>query len=339
MKRYLVTGGSGFLGSALVRRLIHAGHGVRVLDNNLRGAHRRLEGLRNDCEFIEGDIRNAEVVSTAAEGTDSICHLAFVNGTEYFYRMPDLVLDVGVRGMINIVDACLKHQIPELILASSSEVYQEPKVIPTDETVPLIIPDPLNPRYSYAAGKLISEILALNYGRLERFQRVVVFRPHNVYGPDMGTEHVIPQFALRMIDLCRDRRSGALQFPIQGTGKQTRAFIYIDDFIDGLSLVLEKGAHLGIYHVGTMEEVAIEDAARLVAQVFDRQIEIVPNTAPLGGTSRRCPDISKLASLGFVPKWSLRDGIEATTNWYIRNIEICTNAIDPEDKRWKVGIV
>ena len=84
-----------------------------------------------------------------------------------------------------------------LVLASSSEVYQTPPKVPTDESVPMVVPDPHNPRLSYGAGKIISEVMAINYGR-KFFDRVLIFRPHNVYGPDMGFEHVIPQFALRM---------------------------------------------------------------------------------------------------------------------------------------------
>ena len=128
---------------------------------------------------------------------DEVHHLAFVNGTEFFYSQPDLVLDVGVRGMVNVIDSCRKHNIGTLMLASSSEVYQTPPKVPTDETAPLAIPDPLNPRYSYGGGKLISELMAINYGR-KYFNRVLIFRPHNIYGPDMGWEHVVPQLALRL---------------------------------------------------------------------------------------------------------------------------------------------
>ena len=92
----------------------------------------------------------------ACEGVDSVFHLAFVNGTEFFYSMPDLVLEVGVKGMVNVLDACLHHNIKELFLASSSEVYQTPQNIPTNETEPLSVPDPLNPPYSYCSGKIIS---------------------------------------------------------------------------------------------------------------------------------------------------------------------------------------
>ncbi|MGB8037417.1 MAG: SDR family NAD(P)-dependent oxidoreductase, partial [Pseudolabrys sp.] len=190
MSRILVTGGSGFIGSGLVKALVRAGHRVRVLDDNSRGSPRRLTEVANDIEFIAGDIRDAAAVEKAAQAIDEVHHLAFVNGTEFFYSRPDLVLDVGVRGMINVIDACRKHDIGTLVLASSSEVYQTPPTTPTDESAPLSIPDPLNPRYSYGGGKLISELMAINFGR-KYFERVLIFRPHNVYGPDMGWEHVI----------------------------------------------------------------------------------------------------------------------------------------------------
>jgi nucleoside-diphosphate-sugar epimerase len=316
-KSYLVTGGSGFLGSALVRRLVKAGHEVRVFDDDSRGSVDRLKDIHGSFEFISGDIRNPEAVEKATRGVDSVCHLAFVNGTEFFYSRPELVLDVGVKGIVNVVDGCLKNKIEELILASSSEVYQNPPVVPTAENCPLMIPDPLNPRYSYAAGKIISEIIAINYGRT-LLKRVVIFRPHNVYGPEMGWEHVIPQFVLRMKEACKDP-ADPVRFPIQGTGKQTRSFIFIEDFTDGLMLVMQKGEHLGIYHIGTMDEVTIETLARKVGEYFERPIAVMPSDEPLGGTPRRCPDIQKLSALGFHEKYSLEEGLRITAEWYDKN--------------------
>jgi nucleoside-diphosphate-sugar epimerase len=321
-KTYLVTGGTGFLGSALVKRLLGEGHRVRVFDNDSRGDHGRLAGVGNACEFVRGDIRDAEAVARATQGVDSVCHLAFVNGTEYFYSQPELVLEVGVKGVINVVDACLKANVSELIVASSSEVYQEPPVVPTDESAPLTIPNPHNPRYSYAAGKQISEIIALNYGR-SRFDRVVIFRPHNVFGPDMGWEHVVPQFIVRMKSQIAREPADPLYFPIQGTGSQTRSFVFIEDFIDGLMLVLDKAQHLGIYHIGTMEEVTIEALAGLVGEYFGTRVQIVPTEPSLGGAQRRCPDTGKLTALGFAPRWTLRDGLEVTARWYDENSHKC----------------
>jgi nucleoside-diphosphate-sugar epimerase len=321
VSRILVTGGSGFIGSGLVKALVKAGHHVRVLDDNSRGSPRRLTDVASDIEFYAGDIRDSSVVEKAAIGMDEVHHLAFVNGTEFFYSQPDLVLDVGVRGIVNVIDACRKNDIGTLVLASSSEVYQTPPKIPTDESVPLVIPDPLNPRYSYGGGKLISELMAINFGR-KYFERVLIFRPHNVYGPDMGWEHVIPQLALRLDAAAKAQSSGTLQFKIQGTGNETRSFCFIDDLVAGVMVMREKGAHLGIYHIGTTEEVTIADLARRIAALRGREIEPVAGASMAGATSRRCPDISKLVGLGYKPRVTLSDGLKPTLDWYWRNVSL-----------------
>ncbi len=316
--RILVTGGSGFIGAALVKALLRNGNRVRVLDDNSRGSPRRLAEVAADIELIDADIRDADAVERAAQGMDEVHHLAFVNGTEFFYKSPDLVLDVGVRGMINVIDACRRHGVGTFLLASSSEVYQTPPNIPTDENVPLVVPDPLNPRYSYGAGKLISEVMAINYGR-KFFQRVLIFRPHNVYGPDMGFEHVIPQFALRLHAAAKAQPAGRLRFEIQGNGAETRSFCFIDDLVAGVMTMRDKGEHLGIYHVGTGEEVSIADLAHRIARDAGRDIELAAGPPAKGGTPRRCPDISKLARLGYKPRVSLDQGLQPTLDWYWHN--------------------
>jgi nucleoside-diphosphate-sugar epimerase len=311
---YLVTGGTGFLGSALARRLVGAGARVRVLDNNSRGRAARLQDLDQRFEYLEGDIRDAAVVDRACNGVDVICHLAFINGTGFFYTKPDLVLDVAVKGISNVIEAAVRHRVPELMVMSSSEVYHEPDRVPTDETVALSIPDCLNPRYSYAAGKILHEIMAVNFGR-RHFRRVTIVRPHNVYGPDMGDEHVIPEFVARMKAL-QTHPTNPIPFSIQGTGRQTRSFVFVDDFVDGVMLVLERGEHLGIYHIGTLEEVSIETLAQLVAEHYGRPIQIVPGPPADGGTNRRCPDITKMMKLGYRPNFTLREALPGVVRWY-----------------------
>ena len=107
-------------------------------------------------------MRDPAAISAAACGVDGIWHLAYVNGTEFFYTKPQLVLDVAVRGMLAVLDACAGQDVPEFFLASSSEVYQTSQQIPTPEDVPLSVPDPRNPRYSYGGGKIICELMALH---------------------------------------------------------------------------------------------------------------------------------------------------------------------------------
>lgn len=319
MTRYLVTGGSGFIGSALVRRLVADGHAVRVLDDGSRGRARRLAEVADRVEVVDGDVRDAAAVARACAGVDAVCHLAAVNGTELFYSIPDVVLEVGVKGMLNVLDGAVAASVKDVYLASSSEVYHHPPVIPTPETVPLVIPDPLNPRYSYAGSKIVSELLTLNVGR-KAFRRAVIFRPHNVYGPDMGWEHVIPQLALRVRELARDS-TGTIRLPIQGTGAETRAFVYVDDAVDGIVRVIERGDHLGIYHVGNDEEVTIAALAREIGACYGREIEAVPGKAAAGGTPRRSPDISKLRKLGYSARVPLREGILRTVRWYDANAD------------------
>ncbi len=316
-------------------RLVRAGCTVRVLDNQSRGAARRIAEVIDDVELVEADVRDSHAVSRATKGMESVAHLAFVNGTEFFYTMPELVLDVAVRGMVNVLDACLEHDVPDLIVASSSEVYQSPPEVPTDETAPLSVPDPLNPRYSYGGGKIISELVALNWGR-EHFERVVVFRPHNVFGPDMGWEHVVPQFAVRMKHLCDERTAGTVAFPIQGSGEETRAFVYIEDFTNGLMKVIEQGEHLNIYHIGTMEELSIAQVAHAVGACFGRDIEIVPGKLAEGSTLRRCPDIGKLESLGYRPAFTFREGLTPTVEWYAANADTAPEK-DCLEKQWSNG--
>ena len=314
-RRILVTGGSGFIGSALVKALLRQGETVRVFDDNSRGALRRLAEVEREIEFVNGDIRDPVAVEAAMRGIDEVHHLAFVNGTATFYSAPDLVLDVGVKGIVNVIDGCRRHGVARLILASSSEVYQTPSRVPTDESAPLVVPDPLNPRLSYGAGKIISEMMVINHGR-KHFERVLIFRPHNVYGPDMGFDHVIPEFAVRLKRATAEHADGGIPFPIQGSGEETRSFCHVDDLVRGVLVMRERGEHLGIYHIGTMEEVTIADLARRMAAIAGREIALRPSAVLQGSTPRRCPDISKLAALGYRPLVRLDQGLPPVLKWY-----------------------
>lgn len=313
-KKILVTGGTGFIGSGLIKGLLKNGAKVRSLDNNSRGSSKKLGEAAGDVELMTGDIRDFETVARAMKGMDCVCHLAYINGTEFFYTKPELILEVAVKGIMNIIDACKSENVRELILASSSEVYQTPTMIPTNETAPLVVPDILNPRFSYGGGKIISELLAINYGRKD-IERVLIFRPHNVYGPDMGKEHVIPQFAMRMNDLSKDNKD-IINFEIQGSGNETRSYIFINDFVDALLKVMENGEHLNIYHIGTDHEVSAAELARIVANCYGREINIVPGKLQQGSVLRRCPDVGKIRNLGFNSRYTIEEGIQKTVEWY-----------------------
>jgi nucleoside-diphosphate-sugar epimerase len=132
----------------------------------------------------------------------------------------------------------------------------------------------------------------------------------------MGWEHVVPQFARRLKAVAAKHPAGKLPFELQGNGQQTRSFCHVDDLVAGVLVMRDKGEHLGIYHVGTTEEITIAELATQVATHAGREIELIHRPAPEGGTERRCPDITKLEKLGYRPKVSLAQGLPLTVDWY-----------------------
>ena len=264
-----------------------------------------VKKIRKKIKFIKGDIRDKKNFFKALKNTDAVIHLAYVNGTKYFYTKPILILDIAIKGIMNVIEGCIRNKIKELYLASSSEVYQTPNKIPTDESESLKIPNIFNPRYSYGGGKILTELLGVHYGK-KYFKKLIIFRPHNVYGPDMGHEHVVPEFIKRIKSL------KGKNFIIQGTGNEIRSFIYIDDFIKAFDLIMSKGKHLNIYNIGTSEKVKIKDLANKLAKIFNKKIILKKSPLSKGGTKIRIPNISKIKRLGFKQKYNLKKGLLKT---------------------------
>jgi nucleoside-diphosphate-sugar epimerase len=320
MSRHLITGGAGFIGSALVHRLVLEGHEVTVLDRFSRGG---LQRLPSGVGVVRVDVRDYEPVYWAVRQADVVWHLAYVQGTQTFYADPKDVIEVGLLGIMNVLRACeIRKDKVDFFLVSSSEVYQNPPegMYPTDETVPLSVPDVTNPRYSYGGGKIASELATLAYAQAGLLNRAVIVRPHNVYGPDMGHEHVIPEFAGRMTKL--KKNVGLSMFPIQGTGQETRSFCYIDDCIDGLMVLLEHGEDRNVYHLGNpAEEYTIAELADYMAEWFGFEfVTLAPGQLPKGSPTRRAPDIGKMRELGFEPEIGLREGLAQTLPWYAAHV-------------------
>ena len=311
-ERVVITGGCGFIGAYLARRMVADGWNVAVVDSMVRGDARRLGAVADDVELFTNDVRDQDALERAFKGADVVMHLAAINGTENFYKRPELVLDMGLRGALAVSNAGRNAGVADLVVASTAEVYQTPPVFPTPETVPLTLPDSLNPRYSYGGSKIVSELIAFNYGR-EHYRKVQVFRPHNVFGPDMGWKHVEPQLIMRAL-AAQEAGDGVL--PIQGDGTETRSFLYVDDCVDGILTMYEKGAHREIYHIGSDDELTIRELATRIAKIVGVDLDIQPGEAPKGGTKRRCPDIAKMRALGWSPEISVDEGLERTVEWY-----------------------
>lgn len=300
MKNILITGGTGFIGSEISISLKKQGYNVVIFDNFYRNTQKK-KITNNNISIIKGDIRKIESLNKIKKKFDTVIHLAAINGTKNFYSKPCEVIEVATKGIFNILDFCLKKKIKNLIIASSSEVYNIPSRIPTKEDESIKIPNVHNPRFSYSAGKIISEIAGINYGK-KFFNKMIIFRPHNVYGKNMGEDHVIPELIKKI------KKSKNVE--IIGTGREKRSFIYIDDFISAFNLMIHKGKHLEIYNIGTSEMISINQLVGKLKQIMNKKIQIKKTNGHLGSTSLRCPDITKIKKLGFKQKYNLTRGLE-----------------------------
>ena len=316
--KILITGATGFIGSYLTNRL-SINNEVTVLDNNFRGNLNNISSkTQKKIKIIKGDIRNYKLVENSLKNNDIVIHLAFINGTSHFYKNPGLVLDVGITGTLNIIKAInsKKNRVKKFLFASSSEIYQTPKKIPTNEKAEGLVPDINNPRYSYGSSKLIGEILTIHM--LNKKVKKIIFRPHNIYGPRMGNLHVIPQLILKIKKKMLNKN---IKLKIQGSGNETRSFCYINDAIDAINILINKGKNKEIYNIGSQKEISINKLIKLIAFKLKKKIKIIKKSLAKGSTKRRCPDIKKIKKLGFYPKISLSEGLDKTIDYYINKIK------------------
>lgn len=316
----LITGGAGFIGYHLAKSLAEDRYDVTVLDNLARGVHdddfkTLLE--HPNVSFIKADITDSNALARLDKQYDYVYHLAAINGTENFYNIPDKVIKVGIIGILNILDWFVASRHGKILLSSTSEAYAgaltllgDKFPIPTPEDVPLVVLDPHNVRWSYGGSKILSEITMHSYAKARHMKRYAIVRYHNIYGPRMGYEHVIPQFLQRIL-----RKQNP--FPVYG-GEETRAFCYVSDGIQATRAVMEHPHTDGqTVHIGKSdEEINIIDLARRLFDITGYHPSLDLHPAPEGSVKRRCPDITKLKQLGFTPRVNLNKGLAKTYDWY-----------------------
>lgn len=315
-KNYLVTGGSGFLGYSLVKRLLTSAKKIVVFDNNFRSSFSKFNTQEKKKILLKkGDIRKKKDLFNIIKNIDVIYHLAFINGTKNFYSNPKLVLDVGVKGTINILELVLKNKNKAFYYASSSEVYNEPDIVPTNENIRLMVPDPQNSRFSYGGAKLIGEILTINYLKKTN-TKFNIFRPHNLFGPNMGFEHVIPEIIKKIFIASKRFEKKICTISIQGSGKETRAFCYIEDAIDQIMVIEKKSKNREIYHVGQTMEITIKDLVSKIGKLLSIKVIVKTKSLMPGSSLRRCPDIKKIKKIGYKSHNNFNYGLRQTVSWY-----------------------
>jgi len=313
--KILVTGASGFIGSYLSEYCAKKGNEVHLCDNNKRGKKdafidKVLEFPKT--KFIEADLTKYSDLEKLDDEYDIIFHLAAINGTENFYKIPYTVMEVAIKSTIMLLEK-YKNTQTKFVFTSSSEVYagsiqRDQTLVPTTESIHCTIDDIMNERYSYGGSKLACEIIVNSFSKQFGLNYQII-RYHNIYGPRMGTKHVIPQFILRA-------KNNESPFRIYGD-TQTRAFCYIDDAVRA-TYDLGNSEAMGIFHIGNdKEEIKIFDLAKKINIWYNNDKKYQIEQPPKGSVDRRCPDITKIRNLlSYDPLIDLEQGLKRTIEWY-----------------------
>jgi nucleoside-diphosphate-sugar epimerase len=323
----MITGGAGFIGFHLAKSLsIDKNNNIYILDDLSRGKKDidlvdLLENNKN-IKLINIDLTeksNLDIIDKVY--FDNIYHLAAINGTKYFYEKPEEVLRVNILALMNILDWINSNNCGKFLFTSSSETYASTiesmskyeTLIPTKEDIPLSIGNVFNERFSYGGSKIIGELLTINFCKKKNIPFNIV-RYHNIYGPRMGYEHVIPQFLTRIF-------KKENPFNIYG-GEETRAFCFVDDGVKATKLVMDsKTINNQIINIGnSKEEISILKLLRKIFNITSYNEDIITNEAPKGSVKRRCPDIAKIKNAtGYTPTISLDTGLDITYKWYLND--------------------
>jgi UDP-glucose 4-epimerase len=298
--RVLITGGAGFLGSALANRLVGQGHTVLALDDLTAGDPRRLA---SEVLFTRGDIKDVPKLWTLLQGVDCVYHLAArVRVPESIYYPRDYN-DVNVGGTVAVMEAVRDTGIKRVVFTSSGALYGEQTHQPIGEGQ---MPNPNSP---YGVSKIAAEHYVSTLGTLHGIETVAL-RVFNAYGPG---QELPPSYPPVIPQLLRQAQTGG-SLVILGDGSQTRDFIYVDDIVDALvAAATATDVNRAVINVGSGQEVSINDLAMLVAKVTGKQATVLHNLEQPGGVSRLVADVSLARQLlGWTPSTTLDEGLRLT---------------------------
>lgn len=325
-KRVLVTGGAGQIGSHLVARLVAAGAYVTVVDNLWRGKKSNLLGegdtptIDLDRQFLQFDLCDYGNCERATEGQDIVYHLAdVVAGINYVFGNQFSLFNTNLLIDSNMLRAAISNKVPSYVYVGTACSYPaerqsklNPPPFKEDDVYPA------SPESSYGWSKLMGE-MGCDLARKEKLLNIGILRFHNVYGPhcEMSPEksQVIPSLIRKAI------RHPDEEFVVWGSGKQRRAFVFVDDIVDALVLVATKGMNQGVIQIGPDYSTSIKEIAERVCAISGKQIDIRFDISKPEGDVDRAADWSKAREiLHWSPKMGIQEGLERTYAWCERHV-------------------
>lgn len=301
--RVAVTGGAGYIGSTLIRNLLHEGHEIISLDNQTIGDYKYLRRLKTKhANLLEGDVRDSKKLDFAFKGADAIVHMAALSDLEVCNEKPEEAVSVNVYGTLQVVEAAQRNCVRRLVFCSSAAVYGAPASIPVTER------HALHPINLYGITKLGGEKI-INAGHHNYGVETINLRFGNVYGVGIFTNWigVIPKFVSLAIE--------GKPLTVYGDGTSTRDFVHVEDIARVISISLSKNKIGGeTFNIGN-ETTTIKEIADIISKEVEiatgKKVKIVYLSPRTGETKEFSYNTAKIRhALGFVPKWKLRDGIE-----------------------------
>lgn len=316
--RVLVTGGAGFIGSHLAERFANDGNYVVVLDNldpfydldlkryNIQNGCEAADGSAGTFEFVEGDIRDSELVTELVSDAEYVYHQAGQAGVRPSVHNPRKYNEVNVEGTLNVLDACRDTEVERFVMASSSSVYGVPRSLPYEESHPTT---PVSP---YGASKLAAERYTMAYSEVYDLPAVAL-RYFTVYGPRMRPNMAISNFVSR----CLNGESPI----VYGDGAQTRDFTYIEDVVDAnVSLLGTDSADGLTLNIGSSDNIEIRTLASEIRDQLAPDLDLVYENRHEADVEHTHADTSRAQELiGYQPIHDIRDGVGKFIDWYREN--------------------
>lgn len=315
--KVLITGADGFIGSHLTEELVENGHDVRAFVfynsfNSCGWLDHASKSVRENLDVFAGDIRDLNGVRTAMKDCDAVLHLAALIGIPYSYHSPDTYIDTNIKGTLNVLQAARDLGVKRVIHTSTSEVYGTARFVPITEEHPLQGQSP------YSASKIGADQLAYSFYASFNLP-VVIARPFNTYGPRQSARAVIPTIITQVANGQRQIKLGAVS--------PTRDFNFVKDTVAGFIAALEGNGGLGeVINFGSNFEISIGDTVQLIAEVMNKEIEIVTDETRLrpqkSEVERLWADNSKAKKLlNWQPAYGGREGfirgLTETAEWFL----------------------